>query len=102
MSAQCKLHAAPGRNQPSQPLCADLPSASDSTVNLPLQTKSLVIAQACLCRISLLAGISCTATLTSDVLPYHCYMASPSHEVLTGEALDAEQHPSMLHGLALP
>lgn len=71
------------------------------------------------------AGISYTGMLTTDVLPYPCSMARPSHEVLSceppvrnnitncfmglpchkvlsGEALGAEQHPSILHGLALP
>ena len=48
------------------------------------------------------AGISYTDMLTTYVLPYPCSMASPSHEVLSGEALGAEQQPSILHGLALP
>ena len=71
------------------------------------------------------AGISCTGMLTTDVLPYPCSMASPSHEVISGEppvrnnipncsmalpchdvliyeALGAVQHPSLFRDIALP
>ena len=47
------------------------------------------------------AGISCTGMLTTDVLPYPCSMASPCHEVISGEALGAVQHTSLLLGICL-